>query len=165
MNGVPYGSKDWVLEEVRRYTPPKAVPQGNGRSSPDGGALLSALAHMAMVDGELHEKEKQFLMKAARRRSIPAERAERIIESAGNGTLSVPSDDKQAKPFMDELICSALMDGRIAKQERELLMNAARQCNWVEADLKMAIRKNQAKLYQEAKAALRAKKQQDRREK
>ena len=116
-----------------------------------------------MVDGELHEKEKRFLMDTARRRGIPPERAERIIESSGNGAISVPSDAKQARSFMDELICTALMDGRIARQERQLLMHAARQCRWVEADLKIAIRRNQAKLYQEAKAALRAKKQRARR--
>jgi uncharacterized tellurite resistance protein B-like protein len=119
--------------------------------------LFAALARMVVSDGELHEKERKYLADFAKRRDIPEDRVKQIFATAVDSqqAIQLPEGRQQAVLFMDHLIRTALIDGRITSHESQLLRQVGEQLNWSPADLKHAIQRNRSHLYQQAKAVLR----------
>ncbi|MEE8601965.1 TIM44-like domain-containing protein [Euzebya tangerina] len=120
--------------------------------------LMVALTMMAAADGQLATKEIEHLTQMARSRGIPVERVQQFLASgaASTHTITLPDNREQAQAFMSQLIRGALIDGEISKEERTLLATVSRQMDWVEADLKRAIKQERKKLYQQSKEILRS---------
>ena len=170
------GSNGWVLEAVEHYNAMAAYQREDTRDARrnEVGAierfetdrflnepeLLAALARMIASDGELHDKEKEYLTDLAKRRGVPMDRLKQIFSTAiaDDQPIQLPQGREQANTFMDHLIRAALIDGRITGHEQKLLLQVCRQLEWEQADLKYAIARNRNKLYQQAKAVLRRRK-------
>ncbi|MFH5805397.1 TerB family tellurite resistance protein, partial [Alienimonas sp. DA493] len=161
------GSNGWVLEDVVAYQPlvHEALRSSTDADEPPRLAaeglsnhveLLTATARMLWADGELHDKERRDLLAFAQRHGIPRERAERLLESAreAEGTPAPPDDPAAAKAWMDGLVRAALIDGRLDRRERRLLKQVAANAGWSSADLTLAIRRQQARLYRQARGVL-----------
>ena len=56
---------------------------------------------------------------------------------------------------MDQLIRAALIDGRITRQEQQILLQVSMQFKWSKADLKYAIARNRTALFKQSKAIIR----------
>jgi len=166
------GSTDWVLEDVQPFNAMAGNHRDNDRLNAAGDLqrfendrllndpeLLAALARMVAADGELNDKEKQYITNLAKRRGIPMDRVRQILHTAADNDqpIQLPESNEQARAFMDHLIRAALIDGRITRQEEQLLLRASQQLDWAPADLKYAIARNRKKLYQQAKAIIRQK--------
>lgn len=169
---------DWVLEEVETYNALAAYrreDQRDARMNAAGGVerletdrflnepeLLTALTRMVVVDGELHQKEREYLTDLATRRGVSRERLKQIFATAVDSQqpIQLPAGREQGIVFMDHLIRAALIDGRITSHELQLLRQVSQQLNWADADLKHAVARNRSKLYRQAKAVIKADKKQ-----
>lgn len=155
------GKRDWILEDVKHYDPVESSltnDQGRlqtERLSNDPGLLL-AVAKMVMSDGELHPRERNLITKMANRRGVKGECLEQILAAALATTdpIQVPQSTGVKRQFMDQLIRSALIDGRITRKELQLLMQISKQFNWTNADLKYAVARNRSALFKQSKAII-----------
>ena len=120
--------------------------------------LMVALTMMAAADGQLAPKEIEHLTQMAQSRGVPVERIQQFLASGASHThtITLPRDPEQAQAFMSQLIRGALIDGEISKEEQTLLAGVGRQMNWVDADLKRAIKQERKRLYQQSKEILRS---------
>ena len=168
------GTTDWVLETVGIYRPVPAFLREDRLDDLDNlglgverletdrlvnePELLQSLARMVAADGQLHDKEREWLARFAQRRGVAGERFDEIIRAATDNQqdIELPTDPGQARSFMDHLIRAALIDGRIHSRERRLLRSAAAQIGWSAADLKLAIRRNRGELYRQAREIITA---------
>lgn len=166
------GSTDWVLEGVQPFNAMAAYSRETSRDdtlNAAGGVerfendrflnepeLLAALAKMVASDGELDDKEKEYITDLAKRRGVPMDRLKQIFSAAiaDDQPIQLPEAGDQARVFMDHLIRAALIDGRITGHEEQLLQRVSQQLKWAPADLKYAIARNRNKLYQQAKIIL-----------
>ena len=55
---------------------------------------------------------------------------------------------------MDQLIRAALIDGRITRQEQQILLQVSTKLNWSKADLKIAVARNRSALFKQSKAII-----------
>ncbi|QDT15435.1 TIM44-like domain-containing protein [Alienimonas californiensis] len=161
------GSNGWVLEDVVAYQPlvhealrssiDDAPPRLAAESLSNHAELLTAMARMLWADGSLHERERQDLLAFARHHGISEERAERLLEGARDAepALALPNDPAEAKQMMDALVRAALIDGRLDRRELRLLEQVAARAGWTAADLKLAVRRQEAKLYRQARQVIR----------
>ncbi len=119
--------------------------------------LLTALSRILMVDGELHEKERQHITGLAERRGVPESRLKTIFATATSNDIpiNVPQDRQQANAFMDHLLRAALVDGTVTRSEQDLLLQAGSQIGWSAADLKIALGRTRSELFQQAKKIIR----------
>lgn len=167
------GSGDWVLEGVAPYRmlesfevnvhaqPASEHDVGVGWLEADGfqyePELLAALARVLMIDGELHEKERQHITELAKRHGIRDERLKTILATATSKdvTINVPQSREQGKMFMDHLLCAALIDGKVKRVEYELLLQVGQQIGWSAADVKLGLARVRLELYQQARKIIR----------
>ena len=160
------GTGDWVLEDVG----PRGMRTSFDSEEQQGGSqrlesdrflnepeLLTALSRILTIDGELHEKERNHIIELAHRRGVSKERLNTIFASATSKdtSITVPQNLQQANLFMDHLLRAALVDGKVTRAEKELLMQAGRQIGWSAADLKIGLARNRKELYQQAKKVIR----------
>ncbi|MDE0938254.1 MAG: TIM44-like domain-containing protein, partial [Mariniblastus sp.] len=156
------GKRDWVLEDVKRYDPVAAALHDDQsrleseRLSNDPG-LLTAMAKMVMSDDELHPRERKLITQMANRRGVKGERLDQILATASASTdpIQIPQSPEEGRLFMDQLIRAALIDGRITRQEQQILLRVSKQFNWSHADLKYAVARNRTKLFKQSKAIIR----------
>jgi len=171
------GTKDWVLDDIKHFSMMVAyqredqrdkiasVGKGDERMEMDRllnePELLAALAKLMVVDGELHEKEKKYLVELASRRGVSKARLKQIVSTAmaDEQPIQLPDDSAQATSFMNHVIRAALIDGRITRQERKMLAQVSERLDWTDADLNMAIARNRGALYQQAQEILRKRRQ------
>ena len=167
------GSGDWILEDVtthdmmeefRREDENDQIIEGQGGverleadrflNEPE---LLTALARILTVDGELHEKEQQHIIALAESRGVPKSRLKTIFATATSNDIpiTVPQDRQQANAFMDHLLRAALVDGKVTRSEQALLLQAGSQIGWSAADLKIALGRTRTELFQQAKKIIR----------
>jgi predicted RNA-binding Zn-ribbon protein involved in translation (DUF1610 family)/uncharacterized tellurite resistance protein B-like protein len=167
------GSGDWILEtvithnmmeELRREDQDDQKIEGQGGverleadrllNEPE---LLTALARILTVDGELHEKERQHIMALAESRGVSKSRLKTIFATATSNDIpiTVPQDRQQANAFMDHLLRAALVDGKVTRSEQDLLLQAGSQIGWSAADLKIALGRTRTELFQQAKKIIR----------
>lgn len=167
------GTNDWVLEDVgpanmmeqirREDDATRILEQGGGVERLESDRLLNepelltALARILTVDGELHEKERQHILEFAQRRGIPKDRLKAVFATATSQEIAInlPTDIHQGRAFMDHLLRAALVDGKVTRSEHETLLQACQQIGWSATDLKMAMAKTRRELYQQARAILR----------
>lgn len=167
------GTSDWVLEDVTGFNYMKSfqLEQARDRTIRESGAvdrlerdrllnepdLQVALARMVAVDGEIHEKEKQYLTNLLKRRGISLERINQVLTTADadEQPLPLPDNREQLQLFMDHLIRAALIDGRITGKEKRLLRRVCGQMGWSLGDLKAAIYRNREHLYKQARQVIR----------
>lgn len=170
------GKTDWILEDVgphnqmelnhtedQSQSPANATETVEGRESgrlTNASELLTALARLITVDGELHEKEQKHMIAMAKTRGVSKERLQSVMATATSRKipLSLPRNRQQANVFMDHLLRAALVDGQVTRSERELLLKAGEQMGWTRADLKMALARIRGELYQQARRILRDRK-------
>ncbi|NNJ26726.1 TIM44-like domain-containing protein [Alienimonas chondri] len=162
------GSHGWVLEDVVAYEPTvhEALrSRDDDRDSPRLAAealgnhaeLLDATARMLWADGTVHEQERRDLLAFARHHGFSEERAERILEGARESEtpVALPNDPAVAKAWMDRLVRATLIDGRLDRREGRLLARIGAKAGWSKADLKLAVRRQQAQLYRQARGVIR----------
>ncbi|MCA9010102.1 MAG: TIM44-like domain-containing protein [Planctomycetaceae bacterium] len=167
------GSGDWILEDVTPHNPMEGFQDEDRRDqviAQQGGVerletdrflnepeLLTALARILTVDGELHEKERQHINALAERRGVPESRLKTIFATAASNEIpiTVPEDRQQANSFMEHLLRAALVDGKVTRSEQDLLLQAGSQIGWTAADLKIALGRTRTDLYQQAKKIIR----------
>lgn len=166
------GSTSWVLEDVVYFRPPAldepihdrqtaAMPGGERLETErlvNAPELLVGLARMMMLDGQLHAQEQKYLLELAERHDVSQDRLKRIVATAqaSDPPVQLPSGRAEAHHFMDHLVRAALIDGRITRNEKQLLARAGQQLDWTALDLKLAIARNRRDLYQQAKTILRS---------
>jgi len=167
------GSGDWVLEDVTPHNMLEEFQRQDHRDQiieRQGGVerletdrflnepeLLTALARILAVDGELHEKERQHITGLAERRGVPKSRLKTIFATASSNEIpiTVPQDRQQANAFMEHLLRAALVDGKVTRSEQDLLLQAGSQIGWSAADLKIALGRTRSELFQQAKKIIR----------
>ena len=155
------GNRDWVLEDVKYYDSVAAAMQDSQsrleaeRLASDP-ALLAAMAKMVMSDGELHPRERKFIVGMANRRGVKGDRLKQILATAAASTdpIQVPQSPELRRQFMDQLIRAALIDGRITRQEQQILLQVSTKLNWSKADLKIAVARNRSALFKQSKAII-----------
>lgn len=167
------GSGDWILEDVTTHNMMEEIhreDQNDQIIEGQGGVerleadrflnepeLLTALARILTVDGELHEKERQHIIALAESRGVAKSRLKTIFATATSNDIpiTVPQDRQQANAFMDHLLRAALVDGKVTRSEQDLLLQAGSQIGWSAADLKIALGRNRTELFQQAKRIIR----------
>jgi tellurite resistance protein len=135
------GEKEWILEAViqpeeLRYaasverendskdTPFAVVPDMGDRR--ERTLLLMRMAAVVIADGVVTKDEMKLLKRAAKRWQVPFEAVAPILD--GEFDLDVTTTLKPANPngFFAGLVSAALIDGRIDKRERRLLLDVSR---------------------------------------
>ena len=156
------GKRDWVLEDVKHFDSVAATLKDNQSRLEserlfNDPALLAAMAKMVMSDGELHPRERKLITNMANRRGVKGERLDHILATASASTdpIQVPKSPELSRQFMDQLIRAALIDGRITRQEQQILLQVSKRLNWAIADLKHAIARNRSDLFKQSKAIIR----------
>lgn len=167
------GSGDWVLEDVLEHDMIADLLREDRMDhfiQSRGGVerletdrflnepeLLMALSKMVTIDGELHRKEKDLILKLAGRRGVSSNRLKTIFDTAiaGDIPITLPKDRSQSAVFMDHLLRAALVDGQVTRKEKALLTQASAELGWAPIDLKMALSRVRGELHKQAKSVIR----------
>jgi hypothetical protein len=146
-----------LAREQRTARPAELDEQASAR--PEDTALLAWLAQAGLADKKIAPRERQMLLEVARRRHIPEDRFETLLKAAEAGHLEAPrpSGPEQARDWLTAAADVSLADGRVARQEYELLCRAALPYGLGRRDVKLLLRKRYGELYLQSKAALRGK--------
>jgi hypothetical protein len=166
------GSRSWTLVEIQARglwkRPSVAAPAGapaaaaasNGGAwhdalSPD--AALAILVAGMVMDGKVEKREVEFARGYARKNAIPENRIEALVASAQAGTLEVPNPRSplEAANYMRGLIDMSLADGVISGTEQRTLVAFGERMKLSKTQVNLMVNKERARLYREAKAALR----------
>jgi len=154
------GSQDWVLESVKRFSASritaKAVDGIERAALVSPALLLSSMVTAMYADGEVDEKEMKTLSSFAEKRNIDAEQLNEIIDTvkSGQNTLPSPSNQGEAREILAAMSCMVLADGKLTSDEKNLLQSFGESQGLVWADVKLIISQQKAKLYVEAKQAI-----------
>jgi uncharacterized tellurite resistance protein B-like protein len=165
------GSKSWALMDATSMSSPRAVELLNQlRDSapafaesdepappPAPAYVLSWMVKMTLADGQLDASEREMLDAYASRYRIPAQRVEELIAAARANTLDIPapSSDGEARANLTAMAKVALADGKITREERELLKAMGQHLGLAEIDVTELIARTKAEMYAEAKENLR----------
>ena len=155
------GSQDWVLESVQRFSASRITTKavdGIERAalvSPE--LILSSMTKAMYADGEVDEKEMETLSSFAARRNISEEQLNAILETvkSDQDTLPVPGNKSEAREILSAMARMTLADGKLSKDEKNLLQAFGESQGMVWADVKLIISQQKAKLYREAKQSIR----------
>ncbi|MBD3277591.1 MAG: hypothetical protein GF388_04760 [Candidatus Aegiribacteria sp.] len=155
------GSQDWVLESVQRFSASRITAKavdGIERAalvSPE--LILSSMTKAMYADGEVDEKEMETLKSFAARRNISDEELDAILETvkSDQDTLPVPGNKSEAREILSAMARMTLADGKLSRDEKNLLQAFGESQGLVWADVKLIISQQKAKLYREAKQAIR----------
>lgn len=167
------GAEDWVLEDVGPHNMINDFLREDRRDhiiEEHGGVerleadrflnepeLLTALSRILTVDGELHKKERQHIIDLAETRGVPKDRLKTIFATATSQEIPItlPQNRVQANAFMDHLLRAALVDGKVTRSEKALLVRTGEQIGWTSADLNIALARVRKELFQQAKTIIR----------
>ncbi len=133
------GQRDWVLESAAPF---ESWQTGNlQRASAQGlpppprdtvvdreerERLLYMMAALAAADGTVDEKERRLLKNCAERWSVPWNNVELALK-AGPALFErlVPKGSPEAETFLQHIVDMALVDGKVDRKERQMLVAAA----------------------------------------
>ena len=154
------GSQDWVLESVQRFSASRITTRavdGIERASlvsPE--LILSSMTKAMYADGEVDDKEMETLKSFAARRNISDEQLNAILETvkSDQDTLPVPGNKNEAREILGAMARMTLADGKLSRDEKNLLQAFGESQGLVWADVKLIISQQKAKLYREAKQAI-----------
>ena len=170
------GTRDWALVDiVARHTdagrnllarmrgPLQAslqqpATEARAEAPIAGRELVAWMAHASLADGHLDEREERRLVQIAERSGMRREELDRIVTAARSGALDAPRpmDLGEARAWLDETAAIALADGHVTHGEQRVLISLGTQAGLSPADVRLALSKTRQRLYDEAKAALRA---------
>ena len=119
--------------------------------------ILSAMVASMYADGEVDAKEMDILRGFAEARGIPDETLNGIIETvrSGDGTLPSPSNPQEVREVLAAMVRMALADGRLSKDEKEMLEAYGEANGLAWADVKLILAQQKAILFAQAKGAIR----------
>lgn len=163
------GSKSWALIDATSMSSPRAVELINqlpssgygdddtSAAAPAPAYVLAWMVKMTLADGQLDPSEREMLDAYAARNRIPPERVEELIAAARANTLDVPAPgtDSEARAILSAMAKVALADGKITREERELLQTMGHHLGMTEIDVTQLIARTKGEMYAEAKASLR----------
>ncbi|MEN8208564.1 MAG: TIM44-like domain-containing protein [Candidatus Fermentibacteria bacterium] len=155
------GSQDWVLESVQRFSASritaKAIDGIERTALVPPELLLSSMVKAMYADGEVDDKEMKTLSSFAVKRNITDEHLTEIINTvkSGQNTLPAPANQVEAREILAAMSRMVLADGRLTSSEKSLLQTFGESQGLVWADVKIIISQQKAKLYIEAKKAIR----------
>jgi tellurite resistance protein len=174
------GAHGWVLENVVSKTEQAAQSilarlrsgtreptmeedgsgNGNGVATPDAMGLLAWMAKVATADGAVDAREREMLAKLASRRNVPANYVDSLLDAGLRGNLAIPdpSSGDEARVWLGAMAEEAWADGKITREEMQLLRSVGGQAGLSDYDVNLVIRKARASVYGEARDALRAQK-------
>lgn len=156
------GSREWVLERVLSQNDPeanqwKARWREVAQAIPDPRILLAWLVKMATVDGNVDPREREQLTQFAARWHVPSEQMEAMIAAGlrGDLVLANPHDASEARGWLGALAAEAWADGKLTREEMELLRTVGVAAGLNEFDINQLVLAAKSRMLAEANAALR----------
>jgi len=173
------GKHGWILIELAGMSTPRArelldgldedsqsaaatyAKMGALRSGSDAGLLAWAVKE-ALADGEIDPTERSVLEGIAAQSGVSAEQLNRMIDAAGRGELDVPepASRAEAEAWMAAMANIAMADGKLTKEEFDMLRMLGNKFDIGEYDVKMLLKRMRGEQYAQAAAALRGRSQQ-----
>jgi tellurite resistance protein len=181
------GKHGWILIELAGMNTPRAGellggldddPQSAAATYAQMGALRSGSSTLltpgsaagllawavkeAMADGEIDPTERSVLEGIASQSGVPAERLTQMIDAASRGELDAPepASRAEAEAWMGAMAKIALADGKLTREEFDMLRTLGNKFDIGEDDVKMLLKRMRGEQYAQAAAALRARSQQ-----
>jgi tellurite resistance protein len=168
------GKHGWILIELAGMSTPRAsellggldddaqsaaatyAAMGALRSGSDAGLLAWAVKE-ALADGEIDPTERSVLEGIAAQSGISAEQLNQMIDAAGRGELDVPepASRTEAEAWMAAMANIAMADGKLTKEEFDMLRMLGNKFDIGEYDVKMLLKRMRGGQYAQAAAALR----------
>jgi uncharacterized tellurite resistance protein B-like protein len=112
---------------------------------------------MVNADHEISERERSTLQRFAERQGVPLPRLNAMIDAALHGALDLPRpvDAQQARVWLSAMADMSLADGKVTREEFDLLSNAGSQLGFDRGKIKELLSQRKQRLYQDARARLR----------
>jgi predicted lipid-binding transport protein (Tim44 family)/uncharacterized tellurite resistance protein B-like protein len=156
------GSQDWVLSSIERFQASRITAsavspiQRTALVPPD--LILSAMASAMYADGVVHEKEMKALRSFASSRGVDEEQLGEILSTVESGAanLPTPSNQSEGKQILMAMARMALADGKLSRQEKDVLYEFGQSQNLTRADVNLLLASLRKELYAEAKRELRS---------
>jgi len=135
---------------------PSLGPTLNSRSSAQ---LLECLVATMLADGVIDPKEMAILKDFGGRNGVPEARIQEVVatlqgKDTGKNTLPLPDTPEEGREILKAMASMALADGRLSDDEFSLLRDFGRKIGLSPLDVKMIVRKERTRLFQEGKQAL-----------
>ncbi len=127
------GALDWVIREISpyeswgRHVPTAAAARPVVVDQEERQRLLYLMAAIAAADGVVDASERKLLKLCADRWSVPFANVELAL-TAGPALFDrlIVRGSAEAAQFLQELVTMALIDGKIDRKEKQLLVSAAK---------------------------------------
>ena len=119
--------------------------------------LLLCVIGVMGADGEVSPKEQSLLQAMAARRGIPAERLQILQARVGeDGEIrAIEAGEAEVnRAFLRALVRMCLADGKVTRQERQLIKALVAHMSYREADISQVINQERATLYRQSKQLL-----------
>lgn len=122
-------------------------------------ALLVCAISVMNADGTIDEKERAWLEKMGRRRNVPKNELDELVNAVRSGEVKpvLPDDLDQGRHFFNSMIQVCLVDGKVTNDERRLLKRLVSKLGYTEVDIGYMINRERARLYREARMQLKGK--------
>ncbi len=168
------GRHGWVLDAVCAVSSPQGqailqscrknlaqsqtAPIPLSSPSPRGSGMLGWVIQTVLADGEVSEKERQYLSAIAQHRQISAERLSEMVEAAKRGSLDVaaPADRDEARAWLETMVEAGFADGRLTAEEVNILRKLAAAHGFTNQELNVLINSVRKRLLQQSRAAMRS---------
>lgn len=164
------GSLDWVLEAIDQPNgewtarlrmqkleglPIEGTPILPSSRQPTAKDLLTWAIQLSLADGKIDKRERAAIDEIARRAGVGREDVATLISLARGEQLDLdsPADAEQAKAWLDTMIGIALSDGQMSNREFAWIRHVGQKCGLSDADIKLAAKREQARLYAAARDA------------
>jgi tellurite resistance protein len=164
---------EWVLTDVRPFLlytgamPGRRGADEDGDGQPDllplltrrdSEKLLRCVVGVMLADGELDARERKLLGKMAQRRGFSDAWVETVIaEVRAEGSVSAPvaGTYEENAEFLRALVVMCLADGKVTREERQLIKALVAHMNYASADISQCIAKERTSAYRAARKELR----------
>lgn len=173
--GLPLndGSHNWTLRDIRAFSgyPQLEAPFEYARAAShiidpakmtlsdfDSESLMACAAGVMLADGEIDAKEQKLLSQMAQARGISQQKLDMIIKGIKSEGLHIPNPNtpQAAKEFLRSMVRMCLADGKVTKDERNLIKQLVPKMNYTDLDIDMMIKEERRNLYLQAKSSLKA---------
>lgn len=171
------GSSQWVLDDI--YTRSSSAGQeliatlrqnmsqvSTTRSAPESDnlssngfnmsayALMAWLCKLAASDGEISDSELKVLNATAKARNLPQLTIDHMLQAAIKGNLDAPepSDLQEAKLWLEALARLALADGKVSREEKEMMLAAGRKLNFSDFDIDKIIKQQKSQMLRQLRS-------------
>ena len=126
-------------------------------AAPEGAALLAWLIKMVNADNEISDRERSSLERFAKRHGVPLTRLNAMIDAALHDALKLPdpADAHQARVWLVAMADMSLADGKVTREEFDLLSHAAAPLGFDRATVKELLKDRKQRLYRDARERLR----------